>query len=298
MNKIDDIFEGLKGQKPTISNPDELTNRIMDSLPDISETTESGKARVVKINWWAAVAATLLIIICIGAIWIFDNEQSESQLIASSDAAIVDLKTAIQEVGSQLNSVEVNTPRPTQESVTAIRTQELVQDTLQQTSEIHVNKRQPIQNLHYASNIIQEDTIAYQDPARMDEFIAKLAEFNKVYPLPINCSSDLGDSIGVSIAYVFEDKPRFDLFARLLQAACWYDTKTPGYLLNFSRRQFFFSLKDMHKGEKYIWIMEQLMDGRILIFSTHSPIEAPASLICYQKLLEQLTNTDNIILQF
>ena len=298
MSDINDIFERLKGQKPVISNPDELTDFIMDSLPDISEATEPTGARVVKMRWWATIAASLLIIIGIGTIWMFDNEQTELQLIATSDATVAELKTAIQEVGSQQNSVVVNNPRPTQEAITAIRTQKLAQDTLQQASEIHVNKPQPVQILHYASNIIQEDTIAYQDPARMDEFIAKLAEFNKVYPLPINCSSDLGDSIGVSIAYVFEDKPRFDLFARLLQAACWYDTKTPGYLLNFSRRQFFFSLKDMYKGEKYIWIMEQLMDGRILIFSTHSPIEAPASLICYQKLLEQLTNTDNIISQF
>ena len=139
MNKIDDIFEGLKGQKPAISDPDELTNRIMDSLPDISETTEIGKSRVVKIRWWATVAASLLIIIGIGTIWMFDNDQTESQLIATSDATVAELKTAIQEVGSQQNSVVVNNPRPTQEAVTAIRTQKLVQDTLQQASEIHVN---------------------------------------------------------------------------------------------------------------------------------------------------------------
>lgn len=305
MNKIDDILESLKGQQPVLSDPDELTDRIMDSLPDISGATGHGKAPVVRLRWWMAVAASLIIIIGIGAIWLFDNKQPESQLVAVADTVNVqspiadaDYKSAIQEVGSHQNSVVVNNLRPTREAVTAIRTQELAQDTLQQASEIHVNKPQPVQNLHYASNIIQGDTIAYQDPARMDEFITKLAEFNKVSPLPLNCSSDLGDSIGVSTAYVFEDRPRFDLFARLLQAACWYDTKTPGYLLNFSRRQFFFSLKDMRKGEKYIWITERLMDGRILLFSTHSPIEAPVSLTCYQKFLEQLTNTDNIISQF
>lgn len=153
-------------------------------------------------------------------------------------------------------------------------------------------------NLHYAADVTQEDTTAYQDPARMDEFIAKLAEFNEVKAVPLDCSSDLGNSIGVSTAYVFEDRQKLDLFARLLQAACWYDPKTPGYLLNFSRQQFFFSLKDLRRGEKYIWLTERLMDGRILLFSTHSPIEVPVSLTCYQAFLEQLTNTNNNISQF
>ena len=153
-------------------------------------------------------------------------------------------------------------------------------------------------NLHYAADVTQEDTTAYQDPVRMDEFIAKLAEFNEVKAVPLDCSSDLDNSIGVSTAYVFEDRQKLDLFARLLQAACWYDSKTPGYLLNFSRQQFFFSLKDLRRGEKYIWLMERLMDGRILLFSTHSPIDVPVSLTCYQAFLEQLTNTNNNISQF
>ena len=153
-------------------------------------------------------------------------------------------------------------------------------------------------NLHYAADVTQEDTTAYQDPARMDEFIAKLAEFNEVKAVPLHCSSDPDDSTIVSTAYVFEDRQELDLFARLLQAACWYDSKTPGYLLNFSRQQFFFTLKDLRRGEKFLWIMGRLMDGRILLFSTHSPTEAQVSLTCYQAFLEQLTNTNNNISQF
>ena len=63
MSDINDIFERLKGQKPVISNPDELTDFIMDSLPDISEATEPTGARVVKMRWWMAAAASLIIII-------------------------------------------------------------------------------------------------------------------------------------------------------------------------------------------------------------------------------------------
>ena len=57
MSNIDDIFERLKGQKPVISEPDELTDIIMDSLTDISEITEHKRARVVKLRWWMAMAA-------------------------------------------------------------------------------------------------------------------------------------------------------------------------------------------------------------------------------------------------
>ena len=66
MSDINDIFERLKGQKPVISNPDELTDLIMDSLPDINEATEPTGTRVVKMRWWMAAAASLIIIIGVG----------------------------------------------------------------------------------------------------------------------------------------------------------------------------------------------------------------------------------------
>ena len=125
----------------------------------------------------------------------------------------------------------------------------------------------------------------------MNEFIAKMADYHEVEAVPLDCTGG-SDSIAVSTAYVFEDKQELDLFGRLLQAACWYDSKTPGYLLNFSQQQFFFTLKDLHKHEKYLWIAERIVGGRILLFSTHSPIEADMSSACYQNYREQLTHTN------
>ena len=246
-------------------------------------------------RWTAVAAAACLLIIGIGATLMF---HSEDPVQSPQAVAYADPVTKETNQDSQQDSVVVNDPRPTQETVTMIRNQELVPEERQPVSKIHVDTPQPVQDLHYAANIIQEDTTAYQDPARMDEFIAKLAEFNKVKALSLDCSSALGDTTIVSTAYVFEDRQRLDLFSRLLQAACWYDTKTPGYLLNFSQQQFFFTLKDLRKDQKHLWIMGRLMDGRILLFSTHSPIEAPASLTCYQAFLEQLTNNDYILSQF
>ena len=151
--------------------------------------------------------------------------------------------------------------------------------------------------VHYAAIQNAVDTI-YKDPARMDEFIARMADFNEVKAVPLDCNPGSSDSTIVSNAYVFDDTEKFDVFGRLLQAACWYDSKTPGYLLNFSHQQLFFTLKDLRKGQKYLWIAERVNGDRILLYSTHSPIETDVSSSCYQNYREQLTHTIFSSLQF
>ena len=147
----------------------------------------------------------------------------------------------------------------------------------------------PSDNLHYANNTTESP--ADQAPSRMDEFIAKIADYNKVTAVPLECISGKEDSNIDNKAYVFRDTKELDLFSRLFQAACWYDSKSPGYMLNFSQQQFFFTLKDLHKEEKYLWIAERIDGGRILLYTSHSPIEANVSSACYQKYREQLMHT-------
>ena len=288
MSDINDIFERLKGQKPVISNPDELTDLIMDSLPDISEATEPTGARVVKMRWWATIAASLLIIIGIGTIWMFDNEQPKPQkltahhsVVTPTPKVVADLKSTTKEYG-ELKSPSTKESDDLKTSVnTKVKTEE---DKTEKQSHTTV-----ISNLHYAVYTPEEDS-AYQAPSRIDEFIAKLAEYNKVKAVAIDCKSDKGDSTIVSTAYVFEDTKELDLFGRLLQVACWYDTNTPGFLLNFSRQQFFFSLKDLRKREKYLWIAERINDQNILLFCVRSQIDTNISSTCIQDYREQLTN--------
>ena len=66
MNRIDDILDSLKGQQPMIDDPEALTDRIIDSLPDLepNQLEDEGKARIVSFNWrWMAAAASILLII-------------------------------------------------------------------------------------------------------------------------------------------------------------------------------------------------------------------------------------------
>jgi hypothetical protein len=150
--------------------------------------------------------------------------------------------------------------------------------------------------LHYATNEINDSI--YQAPSRMDEFIAKMANYNKVIGVPLNCATAKNDSTVSGTAYVFEDKEDFDVFGRLLQMACWYDSKSPGYMLNFSHQQFVFTLKDLHKEEKYFWLAERITGKRILLYCTHSPIETDVSFACYQNFREKLTNVYFSSLQY
>ena len=138
----------------------------------------------------------------------------------------------------------------------------------------------------YAS-LEQADDTDYKVPSRVDDFIAKLAEYNHIHSEPLNCHFT-NDSTIQNVAYVFPDNDKIRLFDRLLQVACWYDTKTPGYLLNFSNRQFVFCLEDLHKGLKYLWVAERIGGQRILLFSTHSPKETDVSSVCFQDYREQL----------
>ena len=290
MSDINDIFERLKGQKPVISNPDELTDLIMDSLPDINEATEPTEARVVKMRWWMAAAASLIIIIGIGTIWMFDNEQPKPQrltahhsVVTPTPKVVTDLKTTTKEYG-ELKSPVTKTSDDLKTSVnTKVKTEE---DKTEKQSHTAV-----ISNLHYAVYTPEEDS-AYQAPSRMVEFINKIADYNNVKAMPLMCALGSDDSTAVSVAYVFEDNKELNLFSRLLQAACWYESKTPGYLLNFSHQQFFFTLKDLRKNEKYLWIAERIVGGRILLFCSQSPIEADVSSACYQNYREQLMHAN------
>ena len=233
---------------------------------------------------WVAVAASLLLLIGIGVALVPFNKQTEAgSLIVQAVQPVRTDSTGTPSKQTVKSAQAVcTTTSPTPKPVTI--TPKAPVDTV--AVSLHTDP-----NLHYAAYSPEEDS-TYQAPSRMVEFITKIADYNKVKAVPLMCSIGSSDSTAVSMAYVFEDKEELNLFGRLLQAACWYDSKTPGYLLNFSHQQFFFTLKDLRKNEKYLWIAERIIGGRILLFSTHSPIEADVSSVCYQNYREQLMHTN------
>jgi hypothetical protein len=150
-------------------------------------------------------------------------------------------------------------------------------------------------NLHYAAHAPEEETVPYQDPARVDEFIEKMAAYHNVKEGQLKCAA-ANDSNVVSRVYVFPDKKEVDVFGRLLQVACCYSDETPGYHLNFSHQQFFFELKDQRKQLQYRWIAERI-NGRILLYGTNAPIGAQTTSACYQEYRNELMHTNSIHLK-
>lgn len=166
-----------------------------------------------------------------------------------------------------------------------------VQDMLQPASD---NTELSNEHLHHASTVTNDNLDNYQAPSRMEEFIVKLANYHHIKGDTLYCTSDKNDSTVICTAYVFEDTNEASLFRQLLLAACWYDDKTPGYLLNCSQQQFFFFLKDMRIGLKYLWIAERVKD-KILLYTTRSPLDTEVSSEYFIEYRDKISNTSNYL---
>ena len=255
---------------------------------------------------WVAAAACFLLIIGIGLYYqkhdpLKGEIQSATANHSIGHGQFINRPRSVAQSTAVSSSIDrgefVNRPRSVHQS-TAVSSSIDRGELTNRPRSIEQPTALPDENLHYAALIDTDDTVKYQAPSRVDDFIAKMAEYNKVKAVHLDCSGSARDTSIVGTAYIFDDTQELDLFGRLLQVACCYDSKTPGYLLNFSHQQFFFCLKDLRKGEKYLWIAERINGGRILLFSTHSPIEAEVSSACFQEYREQLTHTNIKTLQF
>ena len=294
--KIDDIFTQLQGQQPVIDNPEELTDSIMNSLPEQDAPVEKQehKRHLVPIRWrWAAAAACLLLIIGIGVSYQFsDSPQPLTQLSAP------DSTTECTRLPNRVHPItQLSAPDYTTECTQSVsRVQPISQTSAPDSSTERSQPADPVPqptdpNVHYAhhSAATSEDT-TYLAPSLVNDFIAKFANYYKVTPVAMNCADDSTETRVVSNAYVFPDKEEVNVIGRMLQMAVKYGNDAPGYGLSLSRDQFIFQLCDKRKHTKYLWLAERVR-GYILLYATHAPIEAEISSACYQDFRENFTHT-------
>ena len=83
MKKIDDILNSLQQQKPVISDPDELTNRIIDNLPDL-DCPKAKPAKRVRIYIATVVAIAACIMLLVMLTTNMDTRENEKP-IAQND---------------------------------------------------------------------------------------------------------------------------------------------------------------------------------------------------------------------
>ena len=229
----------------------------------------------VPVRWLIAASVALLIgFVCFNSI-----ESNEDNVVA-------EMKTDKPQEHRMVSNNAISNESPTKEQTDGTNTGL----TIHNSNVNNIIAKVTDENLHYASNVINDTVDNYQSPSRMEEFIVKIANYHHIKCDSLSCAIGKDDSDVVSTAYVFPDTEELDLFRRLLQAACWYDDKMPGYLLNYSHQQFFFCLKDMRKGLKYLWIAERVRN-KILLYSTHSPLDTEVSSDGFREYRDKLLNT-------
>jgi len=140
----------------------------------------------------------------------------------------------------------------------------------------------------YATYTEDDDSTGYLPPARVDEFIGKLAAYHHIEATVLN------DSTAHSVAYVFPDNDKVRLFDRLLQVACSYHYDSPGYQMTISQQQLLFTLEDTRLSCRYLWLAERIGGGRIILYATHAPTGAAVSSEAYQEFRERTTHTNQI----
>ena len=255
-----------------------------------------GRTRVLR---WMAAAACLLVIVGVSLTMLHKEKPAKPEQIIAQQTKprpvpVKDTPTSNGE-NSQLKSHEV----PAQVKVTAPKQvamkRQKAEMKAEPVQETYIEEVADDSNLHYAAHNPTEETVPYQDPARVDEFIEKMAAYHNVKEGQLKCAA-ANDSNVVSRVYVFPDKKEVDVFGRLLQVACCYSDETPGYHLNFSHQQFFFELKDQRKQLQYRWIAERI-NGRILLYGTNAPIGAQTTSACYQEYRNELMHTNSIHLK-
>lgn len=229
----------------------------------------------VPVRWLIAASVALLIgFVCFNSI-----ESNEDNVVA-------EMKTDKPQEHRMVSNNAISNESPTKEQTDGTNTGL----TIHNSNVNNIIAKVTDENLNYASNVINDTVDNYQSPSRMEEFIVKIANYHHIKCDSLSCAIGKDDSDVVSTAYVFPDTEELDLFRRLLQAACWYDDKMPGYLLNYSHQQFFFCLKDMRKGLKYLWIAERVRN-KILLYSTHSPLDTEVSSDGFREYRDKLSNT-------
>lgn len=102
MMKIDEILSRLQEQQPDVSNPDELTDRIMDSLPDLP-TEQPKPARRIRLYIASAIAVAASVLLLLTLHY---SEEPTSEFVAA------DLREGVPAPGKALADSLEGIPTP------------------------------------------------------------------------------------------------------------------------------------------------------------------------------------------
>ena len=269
MNKFNDndIREALRRSEAK-RQPAEVPG---DFLANVMSEIEA-ESKTVKIWRWVAAAACIALVAGIGSAILFTGRTiQESEIIAETPVVENAENEQSAEIINDTVTEPVAVPEPKVEAPKAKPTAK--------------PKPNPIAEQPTADNAPETD---YPSPARMDEFIAKLADNQGADKTILNCSNDV-NSANADLVYIFHETNDFDLFGRLIMSVTNFPETTQGYILNHSSQQFFFSINDERSGQSYYWIAERVSNEKTFLYSLHSSLGAEGVSTCYQQYHNKLT---------
>lgn len=295
MNKTDDILNRLQqAQQPRLDNPDELTERIMSRLPERGRPRPQTGARRAWRYVAVGIAASVLLLIGVG-VATQRQESHPTELIADNaekgNHPVESVPTDTEKGNHPAESVP-NDAAKEDAPIVSVPNDAAKENTPPESVPSDAEKENAPRvkvldaNLHYAAYTETKDTSDYQPPARVDEFVEKLATYHHIKP------EVLSDSATHSVAYVFPDNDKVRLFDRLLQVACTYSYDSPGYQMTISQQQLLFTLEDTRLNRRYLWLAERISGSRIILYATHAPTGAAVSSEAYQEFRERITHTN------
>ena len=134
---------------------------------------------------------------------------------------------------------------------------------------------------------------SYQDPARVTRFIKELAKVYSADSLHLDCPTPTENAPQESV-YLFADDEEQDIIGRLVQVACWYNNRHPGYHLSLNDKQFIFQLEDSRKNIHYQWMAERVR-GRILLHCSYTAANSSVFSTCYREFRNEIEDNPYII---
>ena len=281
-----DLREAIKRAEQK-RKPATVPDDFVDSVLSQIEAETQPRPKTVKLWRWVAAAACIAILLGVGTIlFLNQNPAPQPTIVAISDTSVTIPTEPSQPLvaETEIASEPVAAPEPKPEPAPAKpkRQHKKAQP-----------KPAPDNQQQVAETITQDKDPDYVSPELLDALISKMADNQKAAKRVLDCGHE-HDSTTTEMVYLFP-KNSGDIMGRLLMSAAHYNENTDGYFLNYSQQQFFFTLNDEHTGKNYLWIAEKTDDGRIMLYTFHSPIGSELGSECYHdyhnKLLYNNMNT-------
>ena len=180
--KDTDLREALR--RKYADTPKLPADFMKDTLP-----RREGRTRVLH---WMAAAACLLLICGVGLTLMPKDEPAKTaQVIVKQTLPkpVSKPETPSSKVrNSQFQSLKLSVPKP-ETKPKQVPTKPLPQPLPREgsTESLPSGRLEGVSNLHYAAHDPAEETKPYQDPARVDEFIEKMAAYHNVKEGQLKC---------------------------------------------------------------------------------------------------------------